>query len=249
MTDRQTQSESVRDTMRQREDEQHGGIISDSVKGLGRNAEVWHTRMWNCSGLVSLSPPPLPLLFSAGTDHSLQSHHSPASDSLFPLSLSHSDTYASLLTSPSLHIEVFSGWYSWSTIQFLWIIHLGWCSRANLMGFFLAGWRSWTLYSFQIKCLYCITLLRLTFTDWHTNQACCQLCEKCDSFGKSPSCSFDKFLTIHLISPLTFSPPPLQIWVRPGVWQLSRGLLWQVLPESYAWQPIHLTACLCVTGG
>lgn len=88
MTDRQTQSESVRDTMRQREDEQHGGIISDSVKGLGRNAEVWHTRMWNCSGLVSLSPPPLPLLFSAGTDHSLQSHHSPASDSLSPLSLS-----------------------------------------------------------------------------------------------------------------------------------------------------------------
>lgn len=114
--------------------------------------------------------------------------------------------------------------------------------------FFLAGWRSWTLYSFQMKCLYCITLLRLTFTDWHTNQACCQLCEKCDSFGKSPSCSFDKFLTIHLISPLTFSPPLLQIWVRPGVWQLSWGLLWQVLPESYAWQPIHLTACLCVTG-
>lgn len=49
---------------RQRVGEQHGGIISDSVWGLERNAEVWHTRMWSCFGLVSLFSPPLPLVCS-----------------------------------------------------------------------------------------------------------------------------------------------------------------------------------------
>lgn len=144
---------------RQRENEQHGGIISDSVKGLGRNAEVWHTRMWTLCGLVSLFSPPLPLLFSAGThrlpDHSLQSHHSPASHFLSPsLRLWHAciTSYLTKLTHRGVQCVVQSEHNA--AISFLWNIHLGWCSRANLMFsfFWLAGDHEHCIFSRWSSC-------------------------------------------------------------------------------------------------
>jgi len=110
---------------RQTDGEKHGGIISDSVCQPERNAGVCHTRMWSRYGLVSLFCPPLPQVCIAGTHwllahiNSLLSHHSPAS----------------LLASPSLHIEMFGEWYSWHRSPFLWIFHLGCCSKTNPMSF------------------------------------------------------------------------------------------------------------------
>lgn len=122
---------------RQREGDQHAGIISGSVGGLGRNAGVWHTRMWSCAGLVSLVSPSQPLVCSTGA-HQLPAHiqhvHSGHITHL-PVIPSYTYTHASQVASPSSHVEVFSGWYSWSMRQFLWIFHLGCHSRTNPVSF------------------------------------------------------------------------------------------------------------------
>lgn len=65
---------------------------------------------------------------------SLLSHHLPAPDFLIQTH-TQTHTHASQLASPSSDVEVFSGWYIWSMRQFLWIFHLGSCSRTNPVSF------------------------------------------------------------------------------------------------------------------
>lgn len=150
MTEMDWGGESARETKQDRgEGEKHGGIISDSVCGLGRNAEVWHTRMWSRSGLVSLSCPPLPQVHTMQLPahiSSLLSHRSPAS----------------LPASPSSHMEMFTEWYSWHTQDNFYGFSTLDAAAKQIQSLFLAGWRSWTLHSFQMKWLCRITLLRLT---------------------------------------------------------------------------------------
>lgn len=157
----------VRDKERQRESEQHGGIISNSGWGLERNAEVWHTRMWSRFGLVSLFSLPLPLACCAGAQQLsahislLSSHHSPATDFLpfvSPLSLSFvcAHTY---WCSVSVKVAERDHFYGFSTFD---------AAGEQIQCLFLAGWRSSTLHSFQMKSLYHATVLRLTFTHWLT---------------------------------------------------------------------------------
>lgn len=111
----------MRDKERQREGEQHVGIISDSVWGLARNAEVWHTTMWSRSGLVSLLSPPLPPLCSAGNTAATIPYKFTPDTSLtclwFPLSHTVC-THAHAHASPCSHTEAFGERCSWSTGQF-----------------------------------------------------------------------------------------------------------------------------------
>lgn len=112
-------SESARKTKRQSEGEQHGGIISDSLQGLKRNAEVWHTRMWWHYGLVSLFS--LHFLWPVLQVHisylPIYVHfcHLPLNFSLCP-SDTLSNSYLTQLTSPShtSQCSVFSTIGTWS---------------------------------------------------------------------------------------------------------------------------------------
>lgn len=104
---------------------------------------------------------------------------------------------------------------------------------------FLAGYRSWTPHSLQMKSSYRATMLGLLHLPTDSPTKLHEI---------APVIMYRVALTITLLtSSPSLSPPLPQLWLRPGLWQLPRWLLWQVLSGSCSRWLTHCIACLCVT--